>query len=179
MPAKLSSALRLTLLFAAVVSPASGAEPDDPAVLLGRLRPAAILGVGPAWEAERAAYHPDPDAVRVIASSRVHATLDVYLGTWCPDSRREVPRLLRILEAASPGRLRVRFYGIDRTKERPARLVRRVALERVPTFVLTSGGREVGRIVETPRDTLERDLAGLIARLAPGAATAEDTPGRR
>ncbi|MGH9749330.1 MAG: TlpA family protein disulfide reductase [Candidatus Polarisedimenticolia bacterium] len=175
MLANLFSAIRLTLLLAATASPAPGAEPDDAPVLLGRLRPAAILGVGPAWKAERAAYRPDADAIRTIASNRIRATLDVYLGTWCPDSRREVPRLLRILETASPRGLRVRFYGIDRTKEHPARLVRRVALERVPTLVLTAAGREVGRIVETPRGPLERDLADLIARLAPGAPARGDS----
>ena len=78
---------------------------------------------------------------------------------------RELPRLLKILDRASPPGLRVRFYGLDRTKKKPARLARRGAIERVPTFVLSAGGQEVGRIVESPRSTLEHDLALLAERL--------------
>ena len=157
------ASIAILLLLMAVPAPAGAAGGD---VLLGRLRPEALPGLGPEWAAGRDAYEPAPEDLRVLAAFPVPATLDVYLGTWCPDSLREVPRLLKILDLARPEALRVRFYGIDRTKERPARLVRRVALERVPTFVLTVGGREVGRIVEMPETTLEHDLALLAARAA-------------
>lgn len=148
------------------------ARAGDGDVLLGRLRPETLLGLGGDWSAGRDTYEPAPADVAVLAALSREATLDVYLGTWCPDSRREVPRLLKILERARPASLRVRFYGVDRFKERPGRLVRRAALVRVPTFILTAGGREIGRIVESPDTTLEHDLALLVARAAapvPGA----------
>jgi hypothetical protein len=149
----------LFLLAAARVTPAQE-------VLLGRVGPEAILSISPEWRTNREAYEPAEADIRVIASTPVKARLDVYFGSWCSDSRREVPRFLRILDRASPARLKVRYYGLDRTKKEPARLVRRGAIERVPTFILRADGREVGRIVETPQTTLENDLALLFQKAA-------------
>lgn len=150
----------LLILFAAVSTVAA----DD--VLLGRVRPDAILSISEEWRATRDAYEPSETDVRRISSLQVRATLDVYFGSWCSDSRREVPHLLKILDQSAPRRLKVRFYGLDRTKHEPARLARRGAIERVPTFILMTGGQEVGRIVETPQTSLEHDLAVLIEGLA-------------
>jgi len=135
-------------------------------VLLGRVGPEAILAVSQEWRTNRESYEPAEADVRVIATTPVKARLDVYFGSWCSDSRREVPRFLRILDRASPARLKVRYYGLDRTKKEPARLVKRGAVERVPTFILRVDGREVGRIVETPQTTLEHDLALLFQKAA-------------
>ena len=152
----------LTMLF--MLSVARGAPAQD--VLLGRVEPDAILSISPEWRTNREAYDPAEADLRVIASTPLAARLDVYFGSWCSDSRREVPRLLRILDRTSPAHLKVRFYGLDRTKKEPARLVRRGAIERVPTFILRVDGREVGRIVETPQATLEHDLALLLQKAA-------------
>lgn len=151
------------LLILSALLPARGGETD---VLLGRIRPEILMELGEPWRAVRAAYEPADDDLRAIGSLPFPAVLDVYLGTWCPDSLREVPRFLKILDRAAPRTLKVRLYGIDRTKEKPARLVRRAGLERVPTFILSVAGREIGRIVESPDTTLEHDLALLIARAA-------------
>ena len=152
----------LTMLFVLSVARVTPAQE----VLLGRVEPDAILSISPEWRTNREAYDPGEADLRVIASSPLAARLDVYFGSWCSDSRREVPRLLRILDRTSPANLKVRFYGLDRTKKEPARLVRRGAIERVPTFILSVDGREVGRIVETPQATLEHDLALLFQKAA-------------
>lgn len=156
------------ILLLALATPASG----DDAILLGRIGREALLAHGESWRAEYTAYEPSAVDVAVIAALRRPAVLEVFLGTWCPDSRREVPRLLKIIDRAAPPGLGLRIYGIDRRKEKPGRLVRRAGLERVPTIILRVGGREVGRIVETPETTLEHDLALLVSRAA-GSAEAE------
>jgi hypothetical protein len=135
-------------------------------VLLGRVTPESILSISPEWRANHDAYEPDPGDVQRLSSSPVAARLDIYFGSWCSDSRREVPRLLKILDHAASRNLKVRFYGLDRSKKEPARLVKRGAIERVPTLILKVRGREIGRIVETPRTSLEHDLALLIERAA-------------
>jgi thioredoxin 1 len=153
--------------FIVCLAVARAATADD--VLLGRVRPESILSISDEWRANRDAYEPFDSDVRRIASLQVHATLDVYFGSWCSDSRREVPRLLKVLDRASPRHLRVRLFGLDRTKKEPVRLAKRGAIERVPTFILLAGGREVGRIVETPQASLEHDLAVLVERAASSA----------
>src|SRR2546425_630478 len=149
----------LVLLFAA-----RSVSADD--VLLGRVRPGAILSISEEWRKNHDAYEPSVTDIQRIASLQVPATLDVYFGSWCSDSRREVPRFLKILDLAFPSNLKVRFFGLDRTKKEPARLVKRGAIEKVPTFILKTDGREVGRIVETPETSLEHELAVLVERAA-------------
>lgn len=134
-------------------------------ILLGRVRPATLPSISESWEKEYDAYEPSAEDLRALAALKGPAVLDVYFGSWCSDSRRELPRLMKILDRASPPGLRVRFFGLDRSKRKPARLARRGAIERVPTLVFSAGGREIGRIVESPRSTLEHDLALLVALL--------------
>ena len=137
-------------------------------VLLGKVRPKTILAISGEWERTRDSYAPAASDLRALAGLSRKATLEVYFGSWCSDSQREVPRLLKILDEAAPRCLNVRFYALDRSKKQPARLIEGVGIEKVPTFVLTVDGREIGRIVETPETTLEHDLALLIARIPAG-----------
>lgn len=134
---------------------------------LGRVRDSALRALAETWPTGEDSYSPDPADVRAIAALPGPAVLEVYFGSWCSDSRREVPRLLAILEAAGPRGLKTRFYGIDRAKKEPARLVAKIGLERVPTLVLRVEGEEIGRIVERPQTTLEHDLALIIGRIPP------------
>ena len=145
--------------------PRAGASDD---VLLGRVKPPAILAISAAWQEGHDSYEPAAADLTLLSVPRPHAHLDVYFGSWCGDSRREVPRLLKILDRAAPTGLRLRFYGVDRAKKEPKRLVQRARLERVPTLVVSAGGREIGRIVETPKSTLEHDLALLLEQVPAG-----------
>lgn len=132
---------------------------------LGRVREIRIRTMSETWRSGQDAYAPEPADVRAIAALRRPAVLEVYFGSWCSDSRREIPRLLAILDAAGPLPLKTRFYGVDRTKKEPARTVAKVDLKRVPTFVLRVEGEEIGRIVERPETTLEHDLALIVDRI--------------
>lgn len=143
-----------------------GIAGEDP---LGRIGPEAILELGGEWRHEYDAYEPDRGSIAAIAAFPGRAVVDVSFGAWCSDSVREVPRFLKIVDTARNPRLKVRYVAVDRSKRKPARHARRVGLERVPTFVVRVDGGEIGRIVETPRATLERDLADLLARV-PAAA---------
>lgn len=96
---------------------------------------------------------------------QVHEGIDiiVFLGTWCSDSRREVPRFLKIADLAGMDAARIKLYGLDRTKRSSDGLTDRYGIERVPTFIFLRGDEEVGRIVEVPRTTLEGDVLSILA----------------
>jgi len=157
------SVFRCAVALSALLPASQAGASDD--VLLGRTRASAILALSEAWQDGHDSYEPRAEDIHVLAARRSPATLDVYFGSWCGDSRREVPRLLKILDLAAPRDLRVRFYGVDRAKKEPARLVTRARIERVPTIILSAGRSEVGRIVEAPQSTLEHDLALLFQRI--------------
>jgi hypothetical protein len=88
----------------------------------------------------------------------------VFLGAWCSDSRREVPRFLKIMDQAGFPPARLTLYAVDREKKCPDGSTTLYGIERVPTFVFEKGSEEVGRIVETPRASLEGDVVTILAQ---------------
>lgn len=150
------------------VTASSGPPPPPPTpVLVGELewrRLAALDG----WEAPTDAEPLDEEAVAAVAAAPEGVRLVTVLGTWCGDSRRELPRLVRVLAAAGREDLVHRLVGVDRTKRLPLddpdrRLFAAGAVEKVPTVVvLAADGDELGRVVETAADAWERVLAGLV-----------------
>ncbi len=154
-------ALRVAILAVVLGLPAPTSRADE--ILLGQVPRKAILSIAPEWRAQYEGYIPAAEDLAALPPLPRGARLEVYFGSWCGDSRVGVPHLLKILDGAKDVHFKVRFYAVDRTKKEPAGLLEGVGLERVPTIVLSVKGREVGRIVETPRTTLEHDLAQLIA----------------
>jgi len=150
------------------VTASSGTPPPPPPpVLVGELewrRLAALDG----WRMPAAAEPLDAEAMAAIAAAPGGVRLVTVLGTWCDDSRREVPRLARALEAAG-GDLGHRIVGVDRTMrlgldDPDRRLFADGASERVPTVVvLGPGGAELGRVAGPPPDAWERVLADILA----------------
>jgi len=89
----------------------------------------------------------------------------VFLGTWCGDSRREVPRFLKIADSAGIPMDLITLYGLDRSKKSPDGLEEEYRIEFVPTFVALAGGKEIGRIVEKPQVSMEADMLMILARV--------------
>lgn len=103
-------------------------------------------------------YEPDAADLRAVAAAAEGVRFVVILGTWCGDSKREVPHLFRIADMAGIPDERIELYGVDRSKKGTDGVEERYHLERVPTIVVERQGKEVGRIVEMPVETLEKDL---------------------
>ncbi len=82
----------------------------------------------------------------------------VIMGTWCSDSRREVPRFMKILTAINFNFENVKFIGVDNTKFAPIDIFESLDIERVPTFIFFRKNIEVGRIIENPVTSLEQDM---------------------
>ncbi|MEM6524800.1 MAG: hypothetical protein AAF693_13440 [Bacteroidota bacterium] len=108
-------------------------------------------------------YQPDEKDLKNL-SKRMNTfdSVTVFLGTWCGDSRREVPRLIKSLEQIGFDFDRLKLIFVDRTfqnyKQSPGREESGQNIHRVPTIILHNGEREVGRIVESPKETLEQDI---------------------
>lgn len=86
----------------------------------------------------------------------------VFLGTWCGDSKREVPRFYKVLDAANFPTNSLKVVAVDndakRYKQSPGGEEKGLNIHRVPTFIFYKDGKEVNRIVEHPRETLEKDM---------------------
>ena len=95
-------------------------------------------------------------------------SITIFMGTWCGDSRREVPRFIKILESVDYdiGKLKILCLntGFQNYKQAPEREERGMNIHRVPTFVFhDAAGAEIGRIVEEPVVSLEEDINTVLA----------------
>ena len=108
-------------------------------------------------------YRPDQQVLQQIDLSDYEIT--VFMGTWCGDSRREVPRLMKILHELDFPSDRLSIVGVDRAREQfkqsPNGEEIGKNIHRVPTVIVSQGGAEVGRIVESPARSLEQDLMAI------------------
>jgi thiol-disulfide isomerase/thioredoxin len=110
-------------------------------------------------------YAPDPAAIAAIKANADGITVLLVMATWCPDSKRELPRFFAIMESAGIREAQLTMVGVDRTKKDAEGLTEKWAIMRVPTFVFLRNGQEVGRVVEkTPAGaTLEGEIARVLA----------------
>jgi len=88
--------------------------------------------------------------------------IKTVLGTWCGDSRREVPRFVKILDFIGFPDDKHLFLNVDRNKNGLFDEVDNLNIEFVPTIIIYENGEELGRIVETPEVSLEADLIKII-----------------
>ena len=86
----------------------------------------------------------------------------IFFGTWCNDSKREVPRFMKLADSIGIPEGHIVMYALDRSWEKG--LAQTMAVVRTPTFIFSKNGQEIGRIEERPRGTFESDLFSLLAK---------------
>ncbi|MDT8324260.1 MAG: thioredoxin family protein [Bacteroidota bacterium] len=158
---------RIILLFllAVLLSPAAAAQ--DAAPLLGPLTIEDLLDL-PEWFGEDfIGYLPDPQYADQLETALADVEMVCVLGTWCSDSKREVPRMLRIMQYANIPPEKLRMIGVDREKQSPGGEAAPYQVTLVPTFIFLRDGKEIGRIVEAPLATLEKDILGIVLKTGP------------
>jgi thiol-disulfide isomerase/thioredoxin len=94
--------------------------------------------------------------------SKDNLTIKIVMGSWCPDSRREVPRFMRILDLWKFPVEKVTFIGVDDAKRSPVGEYEKLDIQRVPTFIFYKNNIEVGRIIEVPVTSLEQDIVNIL-----------------
>jgi len=89
----------------------------------------------------------------------------VVMGTWCSDSRREVPHFYKIMDLLQFPTYNIKLIFVDRNKEDGNGEAAKLRITKVPTFIVTDrSGGELGRITEKPKKTLEKDLYKILKK---------------
>ena len=104
-----------------------------------------------------------PELAALVAKTRGEVDVTIFFGGWCSDSKREVPRFLKLADEAGIPKERIKLYALDRTKKSNDGLTEKYNIEWVPTFIFLKQGEEIGRITESPRTTLEADVLTILA----------------
>ena len=153
-------------------------------LLLGEVTRQDILKRFPDWQEEYEAY--EPDATHVARLAAVDQTLQLLcvLGTWCDDSQREVPRFWKLFDEVDNANFSLQMLCVARSAdaEQEDELLTSLGfegniratydVEYVPTFIFSSETDELGRIVESPEESLESDSVSILADLFDPAAAA-------
>jgi thiol-disulfide isomerase/thioredoxin len=108
-------------------------------------------------------YAPNSEALnKLLEISQEGLKIKIVLGTWCPDSRREVPKFMRLLDLWKFPLSDVIFIGVDNLKLSPVGEYESLNIQRVPTFIIYKNNIEAGRIIENPITSLEQDMVNIL-----------------
>lgn len=112
-------------------------------------------------------YVTDQKAVNELKKHDINSyNITVFMGTWCEDSHRDVPRLMKILEEMKYPTEKLTIVAVNRKKESPSGQEKQYKIEKVPTIILEKDGKEAGRIIEMPATGyIERDLVEILKKI--------------
>lgn len=109
-------------------------------------------------------YVPDKDFTSKIKSELTDIRITIVMATWCSDTKREVPRFLKILDLIDFPEDGFNILCVDRKRKGLQDEVDELDIQLVPTFIFYEGENEIGRIIEVPQKTLEEDFYTIISK---------------
>jgi len=141
------------------------------------LTPDSLYKVAPEFLPLPGAYQPQESAAQLLRCYDEPITVLIFFGSWCSDSKREVPRFFTTLDLIHNKNISAKLFGLDRTKKDAAGFAEAFKIAKVPTFIFLRGARdfsatthsvrghtqgELGRITETPSLSIEQDWVNAL-----------------
>ncbi len=109
------------------------------------------------------AYVLDEAIVEKIEPLVRNVTVKAFMGTWCGDSKEQTPVFYKIMDKADFKYKNLELISVNRSKKTPDNLQKGFDIIRVPTFIFYRDGKEIGRFVEYPRESVEADILKIIS----------------
>src|SRR5699024_9401715 len=101
----------------------------------------------------------EKEAIKTIKEHINDYDIIAFMGTWCPDSKREVPKLYKILEEVDYDLGKVKMYTLNHMKKSDEGIEKDWNITNIPTIIFLKDGKEVNRFVEHARQSLAQDIA--------------------
>ncbi|MBB1352430.1 thioredoxin family protein [Pseudoalteromonas sp. SR45-5] len=139
-------ALSMPLVSCAATSPFSGAITTD-----------VLLSDYDKFNEQYKAYTPTAQDISLMQKLE-GKELIVLFGTWCHDSEREVPKLIKLLDASKVQLASIDYVAVGYNKQDDAGIAQAHDLQYTPTFIVKQNGKELVRVIEKPTGTLAQDL---------------------
>ena len=89
----------------------------------------------------------------------------VFFGTWCHDSKRELPKALKIFNKIGINDENIELVAVGLDKKEPLGRAAKLNLMYTPTLIFFRGSKEIGRIIEKPVISLEKDIELIISTI--------------
>jgi thiol-disulfide isomerase/thioredoxin len=125
------------------------------------------------FEENTKAYTPDMTVIEEIKPLLKSCYIKVFMGTWCEDSQREVPALMKLLNLTEFDQSQLEIIAMTHDKDTPENYEADYEIEFIPTILLFKDGAELNRIVEYTQETMELDLLKILKQQAYTPAYAE------
>jgi len=112
-------------------------------------------------------YFVNPDVIEAIKSPIQEYEIEAYFGTWCGDSKRDVPKFYKILDETNYDLNRLLIVAVGNEgqlyKKSTGGETEGKNISNVPTFIFYKDGVEVNRIVESAvGNSLEEDVMKIV-----------------
>ena len=139
-------------------------EKSGKMMLIGVCDRTAFADTSFAWwfNSEYENYSPDSLSISILKPIMGNTTITIIMGSWCSDSRIEVPRFYKIIDAVGYDADKLKLICVDRDKKSPDGEVEKLEIKLVPTFIFYIGGKEIGRVLESPKKKMEEDLVSIL-----------------
>lgn len=113
-------------------------------------------------------YKPNTKTIANLKKQKTdNISIEIFFGTWCGDSKREVSRFLKLLKEISFTDKKTKLIAVGNAdslvKQSPQHEEAGKGIFRVPTFIIYKNGVEFSRINEYPVFSLEKDLLAILS----------------
>lgn len=112
-------------------------------------------------------YQSDTDIVEKLKPQISEYQIQLFMGTWCGDSKRYVPRFIKLIADLEIPKENVKMIALrgdgEFYKQGPKKETEGLNIHKVPTIIISKNGKEVNRIVEEPVVSLEADLYAILS----------------
>ncbi len=113
-------------------------------------------------------YTVDSATIEQIRPLLKKKKMDLFMGTWCGDSKHEVPRIIKILMAAGMDTAHLSIIAVGNGaymyKKSPQGEETGLNIRRVPTLIVYEKNKEMGRFIEYPVVSIEKDLLRILQK---------------
>lgn len=141
-------------------------DPDlDRKILLGQVDESGLTNpiFVENWQGSYDIYVPDKvvtKKLKKLFKKDKDLSVMVFLASWCGDSKEHLPDFVKLAHKIKLKN--VSYFALNRKKIMPEMDEIKFRIERVPTFIVYQGDQEIGRIIETPEVSLEKDLLQIV-----------------
>ena len=153
----------LTVIFVIIISILTQCgkqeqQTAEPKILTGWLTESHLFTEMPVYQEGKDGYEPDNTVIADLNNLDQNFNVLIFLGTYCSDCKREVPRFLKIVDLLENKNFSHKLFGLGRAKDDISDMREKYNIEYVPTFIVYLNDQEIGRIIETPMVSIENDL---------------------
>ena len=108
-------------------------------------------------------YKPDNSIYKNLVQTDFDSlSFIIFAGSWCSDTKLELPRFLKVIDTLNLGKNPMDIYFLDLNKKSKFVTPSVYNILLVPTFLILRAGIEIGRIEETPKESIEKDVLQIL-----------------